>query len=228
MLDRGAPLLAGIAVIVALVVFLPDLDDEWEPPPPPEPAFLAAWERSRTEELVVRSDFTRTFPDGREVVVEQRLVQRPPDDQLTIGGGTANGRIGGEIVRCSVRVGDDAPTCVEGGPAPPYDEVVAAELDELAELVDPDHGIYGLDADEDAPGCFTLTLLVDLPTPPYGTAARLCFDEATGALVDVRVERDEAVDRVEAVEVRTEVTAADLRADDLGESVGVGEPEPEP
>jgi hypothetical protein len=223
--DRGRVgiVVAGVLVVAlvaagVLALVLRDDGDGDAGPPPAEAAdaLLEAWERSRTVEVVVRSDFTRTFPDGREVAYAQRLVQRPPDDRLVIGAGSASGRLDGRIIRCNV-VDGGPPECVQGQEAVPYDEEVAAELADLASLVDPDTGAYEVRVDEE--GCFGLTLVAEVFAPPYGNTARFCFDEASGATSEAVIERDEAVDRTEAVEIRTEVTAADLRADDIGEPI---------
>jgi hypothetical protein len=224
MFERVGPLVAAVLLIVGLALVLP----EPERPAPfedPVPAFLAAYERSRTAELVVESTFTRTVADGRELRYEQRLVQRPPDDRLVIGAGSATGRIGGRIVRCTV-VTAGPPTCVQGAAAPPYAEEVDAEVSALAALVEGRASAYDVDAvdpDGETPSaCFALELRAAMLSPPYGTAARFCFDAATGALADVEVVRDESTDRTVADEIRTEVTSADLRAADLGEPVATG------
>jgi hypothetical protein len=228
MFERVAPLVAAVLVAVGLVLVLPERDRP-APPEDPVPAFLAAYERSRTEELVVAATFTRTVADGRELQYEQRVVQRPPDDRLVIGAGSATGRIGGRIIRCNTVAGAE-PTCVQGAAAPPYAEEVDAELAALAALIDGPGRAYDLDAadagdDAGAGGslaCFALELRVALLSPPYGSAARFCFDTATGALADVEVVRDDSTDRTVAAEIRTEVTSADLRAADLGEPVATG------
>ncbi|HET6663105.1 MAG TPA: hypothetical protein VFG94_02555, partial [Acidimicrobiales bacterium] len=209
MFERVGPLVAAVLVVVGLVLVLPD-DEPPAPDEDPVPAFLAAYERSRTVELVVESTFTRTVADGRELRYEQRIVQRPPDDRLVIGAGSATGRIGGRIVRCTV-VAEGAPTCVQGAAAPPYAEEVAAELSALRALVEGAARPYDVDAVEAADGevlsaCFALELQAAMLSPPYGTAARFCFDTATGALADVEVVRDESTDRTVADEIRTEVT----------------------
>jgi hypothetical protein len=219
MLEREGPLVAAVVAVAALVAVFPPSDSEpTAPSEPPEATFLAAYERGLTVEAVVDSVFTRTVADGRELSFEQRLVQRPPDDRLVIGAGTATGRIDGRLVRCSAATGELV--CTQGGEAPPYEEEVADEVAALASLLSPDTGIYEVDVDDD--GCFALDLVTEVLSPPYGTSAEFCFDEATGVQRLVEVIRDEATDRTEAVEIRTEVTDADLRPDDLGEPVVTG------
>ena len=219
MLEREGPVIAAVVVTAALVALVPSSDPERpDSSEPPETAFLQAYERSLTVEAVVDSVFTRTVTDGRELSFDQRLVQRPPDDRLVIGAGTAVGRIDGRVVRCSSATGELI--CTQGDEAPPYDEEVADEVAALASLVDPDTGAYEVTTVDD--GCFALDLVVEVLSPPYGTSAEFCFDDATGVQRSVEVVRDEATDRTEAVEIRTEVTDADLRPDDLGEPVVTG------
>jgi hypothetical protein len=218
MLERVGPIVVSVLVVVALVLVFGG--DDPEPPPDPsqvEP-FLDAYERSRSVESVVESVFTRTTAEGRELSYDQRVVQRPPDDRLVIGAGTAVGRIGGRIVRCNTDA-SGGPACEQGGRAVPYAEEVAAEIDRLAQWVAPDTGAYDVVLDEE---CFRLDLVVAMFSPPYGIEARFCFDDDTGVLREVVVERPEGTDHTVAVDIRTEVTAEDLRAADLGDPVSTG------
>jgi hypothetical protein len=217
MLERVGPVVAAVLVLAVLVVVFPPRDPEpLVATEPPQPAFLAAYERSRTVEAVVRSSFLRTLADGRELAYEQRLVQRPPDDRLVVGAGSASGRLGGDLVRCNAGE-EGTPSCVRGGEAPPYDEEVAGEVADLAALVDADTGAYRLS--DLGSGCFELVLRVRVPSPPYGNRTTYCFDADTGVVASLVVERPEAVDRLEALSITTEVTDADLRADDIGTAI---------
>src|SRR5688572_6754577 len=119
------PLLAAAAITAALVVVLPGDGDEAAPPSADPAGFLAAYERSRASELLVDLTFTRTFNDGRVLEYETRLVQRPPEDVLVVGAGSASGRLRGRIVRCNAVAAGTPPECIDGGDAPPYEEVVA-------------------------------------------------------------------------------------------------------
>lgn len=212
------PVVAAVAIVVGLVLVLPDDEPPARTPAPDPTEFVAAYERSRTAELVVDSTFTRTFNDGRELAYETQLIQRPPDDVLVVGAGSASGRLGGRITRCNATAADAPPDCIRSADAPPYAEEVAQEVASLEALLD---GVYDLDRDD--AGCWILTLeLVSLPAAPYGGAARFCFDEASGALRSLEVRRPEAVERTEAVSIRTEVQDADLRVASLGEPVATG------
>src|SRR5690606_18262292 len=100
MLERLGPVVGGLLVTALLVVVLPAVDGEvvtGQIPVEGQAAvdgFLAAYERSWLVEAVVVSETRRTMADGRELAYEQRLVQRPPEDRLVIGAGTASGRVG--------------------------------------------------------------------------------------------------------------------------------------
>jgi hypothetical protein len=213
---RGAALVLLLAVSAAVVLVLRDRGDDDAAPADLEP-FLAAYERSRTEELVVTGTFLRTLNDGRQLEYERTVVQRPPDDHLVIGAGSASGRIGGRIVRCNVEAEGTPPTCTQGPEAPPYDDEVAREVDVLRELL---AGAYSLTDAGD--GCWDLLLEVAVLSPPYGGAARFCFDEDSGAQRYLEVRREEGIDVTEATEIRTEVTDADLRPGTLGEPIATG------
>ena len=220
MLERFGPVIGGLVVMALLVVWLGDPDDDAPAEPPTVGGqeavdeFLDAYERSWLVEAVVVSETLRTMADGRELAYEQRLVQRPPDDRLVIGAGSASGRVGGRTVRCTT-VDDTVPQCADGGEAPDYQAYVDDQLASLAEMVEPGVGMYELTSSGD--GCFHLELRLRVLTPPYGIESTFCFDEEVGVLREVEVVRPEATDRTTALEVRTAVTDADLRAADLGD-----------
>lgn len=179
----------------------------------PVQAFVDAYERSRTATFVVEQRFTRTVPGRGELGYERRLVQRPPDDRLLVGGGSAEGRLDGRVIRCTTEPSGTS-ACVEGPPAGDYGEEVAAEVAELERLVGGANPAYRVEAGET--GCFALQLRLAILTPPYGDLAGFCFDQPTGALTRFEIHRGEAVDLVEALAIRDEVTPADLRIGDLG------------
>lgn len=209
-----AVVIVAIAVAAAVVLLDDDGDDGGSTPSDAVDEFLDAYERSRTETFVVEQRFTRTTPGGQQLSFDRRLVQQPPDDRLVVGGGAAEGRLDGRVVRCSTAP-DGTSRCDEGPPAGPYDEEVEAELAELQQLVVGESPVYVVERGE--PGCYALRLRVVIPSPPYGELAGFCFDEATGAPTRVEVRREEATDVTEAVDIRTQVTEADLRPGDLGD-----------
>lgn len=207
-------LISALVVAAVLAVVPGDDDDGDAAGADPVAAFLAAYERSRTATFVVEQRFIRTVPGRGELRYDRRLVQRPPDDRLLVGGGSAEGRLDGRIVRCSTAP-DGTSQCTEGPEADAYADDVAAEVAELRDLVAGERPVYEVAAGE--PGCWALRLRLAIPSPPYGDLAGFCFDAATGAPARLEIRRDQAVDVVEAVEIRAEVTAADLRPGDLGD-----------
>ena len=209
--DRVWPVAVGVAAFAGLVGAFAVTDSDREVAADAVADFLAAYERSRTATFVVEQTFARTAPDGRSITYERRLVQRPPDDRLLVGGGNAEGRLDGRVVRCSTAP-DGSAVCQQGPPADRYDEEVAAEVGELRRYLTE---LYFLSPGD--PGCWVLELVEEFPSPPYGEEATFCFDAATGAPTLLEVVRPEATDVTEAVAVRSTVTAADLDPGDLGE-----------
>jgi hypothetical protein len=209
------PVLAAAAITAVLVAVLPGDPERTRVVPDDTEGFVAAYERSRTAELLVDSTFTRTFNDGRELAYETILIQRPPDDILVVGAGSASGRLGGLLTRCNAAAADAPPNCIRSDEqARPYAEQVADEVDAMRSLVDE---VY--DVARDDAGCFVLDLAVALPDAPYGGAARFCFDDASGALQSLEVRKPEAVERTEAVSIATAVSDADLRLVTLGDPI---------
>lgn len=179
-------------------------------------AFIEAYERSRTGTYVVESLFERTFPGGNGFSSTATIAQRPPDRvERRLGSVTA--RVDGRVVLCSTTAAGRY-RCQSGRSRRSYRTIVEREVDTLRSYVEGDAPLYGVAADGD-PGpsptgaeqtCFDLEQVRTLPAPPYGTAARFCFDDATGALVELRIERDEALDVTTATSVRETVRAADV------------------
>jgi len=214
---RFALLAASVVVLVIDVgLVVARTGDDADPGVPAED-LLDAYRRSREVTFAEVRTFTRTAPDGRSLSYEERLVQVPPDDRLLIGGGAASGRLDGRVLRCSTDAAG-ASRCFEGDEASPWEEEVAAEVGNFEALVVGPDRLYDVEAGPED-GCFTLVLARDMLAPPYGDQAVFCFDEATGAPSRVEIHRPEAVDLVEATEIRTEVTPADLRPAELGDLV---------
>ena len=174
-------------------------------------ALLGTWRASRSATFVVESDFSRTLPDGQQLQETTRLVQRPPNDRLTIGFGSASGRLGGKIYRCAAQQ-DGSSKCLTSVDAPDYASEVDAEVNSLAGYVDGARPLYRVIDFADSPGrCYRLDLAIDIPAPPYGRHALFCFDRATLAPSLTVIERDEATDRTQARVIRGAVTDADLQ-----------------
>jgi hypothetical protein len=173
-------------------------------------AFVDAWERSRTATFVVRSDFHRETTAGGELDSEVLLVQRPPD-HLVHQFGSVEGRLDGRQVGCSPDPAGQT-VCRPAGPRSDtsYDETVAREIETFGEYVFGDaHPLYRVRADGD--GCYDLRLTRLLPSAPYGDEARFCFDDETGAITFIRIERSEGIDVTEMVEIRTDVRETDFQ-----------------
>lgn len=205
MLAAAGGVLSGLALTAVMA-------SNWRPEPEPvtgdpaEEAFVAAWERSRLGTFYVASEFHRTTPNG-ELESVHEVAQRPPDVVRREFGGI-EGRIGNRSISCTLDP-DDRERCTQGGAdLPPYDEEVAEEVARWDNYFVGSVPLYRVEMHED--GCFDLSLTRLSPSPPYGNWARFCFDDATGAMVYAEVHRDEGTDLLEAIEVRSSVSDADL------------------
>jgi hypothetical protein len=187
--------------------------------------FLAAWERSRLATYVVKSDFTRTLPDGNQLKSNTTTVQQPPDTRLVSGLGSVSGRLNGKIVGCAGSP-DGQAGCVVGGAAPDYRAEVDAEVDSLESYVTGNRPLYQVVDFGDAPThCFRLDLAIAVPSPPYGDHALFCFDRPTGAPALTEIQRPEATDQTVAREIRTDIRPDDLQIPaDRGPVVGLPGP----
>lgn len=213
---RSVPLalvgaVAGVLVgagIVGVLVVLGAFDvDEREPDA--QDQLIAAYERSRNVTYAFDGEFVRTMPDGRRLESGAFVVQRPPDE-LRRQLGSTSGRLGSRRINCAVDV-EGRFQCAPGAEVPPWDAMVADELDNLRSYFDPVAPVYA--AYRLGGGCFELQLLArSLPDPPYGRRAELCFDGPTGAMRSIEIEHEGgAVDRLEAVAVRATVSTEDFR-----------------
>jgi len=190
-------------------------------------AFVEAYERSRTGTYVVESVFQRTFPGGSGFTSSATIAQRPPNRvERRLGSVTA--RVDGRVVLCST-TGDGRYRCQSGRSRRSYRSVVEREVDTLRGYVEGDVPLYAVDADEagspEGQACFDLEQVRPLPAPPYGTAARFCFDDDTGALVLLRIERDEATDVTTATSVRGTVRDRDVEPPEDGDRAPAAEGE---
>lgn len=173
--------------------------------------FVAAWERSRLGTYVVESTLQRTFPAGNGFSADRTTAQRPPD-RLERSLGSVNARLEGGVVRCRTEQGRYR--CTTGRAERSFRALVRDEVETMQSYVAGDVPLYSVEADGE---CFDLTQILQLPAPPYGTEARFCFDDETGAITYVRVVRDEATDVTEATDVRAEVRDEDLEPPENGD-----------
>ena len=219
---RRAPVFILVALVIVVAgVGVATRDDSSRgaarPEPPPATVlsgdeavtrFLDAWERSRTGTFVMRSQFRRILTDGQRLERIVVTVQAPPE-HLTIDGGSITGVLDGVRVACSV---DDegARECREGAEVEngAYSRSVDTQLETLAGYVTGPNRLYEVTVD--AEDCFVLAQDRHLPAAPFGTQGRFCFDAETGALSFTEIARPEGTDRLEATEIRAEVTEADL------------------
>lgn len=181
--------------------------------------FVEAWERSRFGTYVVESTLERSFPDGSGFSSERSVAQRPPD-RLERSVGSITSRLEGQVVLC--RTEQRRYRCSSGRAGRSYRALVRDEVEALRGYVEGPVPLYAVVADG---ACFDLSQVRPLPAPPYGTEARFCFDDETGALTYIRVERDEAVDVTEATTLRAEVRDDDLRPPENGDPSTAAVPE---
>ncbi|MEE9415359.1 MAG: hypothetical protein V3V01_08740 [Acidimicrobiales bacterium] len=176
--------------------------------------FLQDWKRFRTEEFLAESIMTRTRPDGERLEVRQILAQRP-GDRLLRGLSGIDGYLGGVAVFCtgtSATVeGDPTKACRDLEGAPGIDEALQTELETLAALVVGEVPVYRLLRTEEA--CWELLLTTETLDAPYGERTVMCFDPDTGVMrSSTTAFGNDLLEEVETVNVRLEVTDADLRA----------------
>lgn len=178
--------------------------------------FLDDFETSLTATFTARSTFERRRGEDLLLADDLTVVQRPPD-RLTRREGSVSGRLDGQAVSCTGS-GDDA-VCLVGSEPVDVDAEVEDQTATLRGYVTGPELLYGVSAMEptevtrlggEDDRCYSLELLRQLPVAPYGTLARFCFDPDTGAPTLLRVERPEAVDLTQAVELSGRVTDEDL------------------
>src|SRR5438067_12287601 len=179
----AAGLLVGGLAIAALA--------RWDRPRSPAgPEFVAAWGRRLTGTYAVVDRIDRHLLNGRSLVSEVRLAQRPPD-RLRVGAEGVDGRVNGRLLGCVAVPGADI-QWRDGGSAPPYQQDVDRQVRLLRRLVIGPRRAY--DVHRVGDGCYRLELRARILAPPYGEDATFCFDEATGAPLRSTVRRAEGTD----------------------------------
>lgn len=166
---------------------------------------LEAWWRSRLATYRVESEFVRTLDDGSSLRLDRVVVQRPPD-VVVQQSGTVRAEVDGQIVRCTPGP-DDSLTCTSGLSEADYRARAEAELEVLVSWLRGEPPIYELSRED---GCFHLELVRAVLEPPYGRSADLCFDQVSGALRRLRIERRGSVDEIVARSISTDVDESDL------------------
>ncbi len=209
--------LAAVAASIAFVVF--DSGDENAAPVdlPTEvndeatvASFLTAWERFRLGVFVITSEFTRTLDDGSVLTAPRGLAQSPPVRVTSEFANASTSYVDGEVACTTDELGFFS--CLEAGlDMEAYRAELQAEQIVLASYLSDSPPLYVIDQLDD--GCFEFLIAQVMALPPYGSRALFCFDDATGALERQLVVRESATDEVRAIEIRTDVTAEDLRID---------------
>lgn len=174
--------------------------------------FVTAWERSRSATFVAKGTFERRSEfTGARVSSEDFVAQRPPRRMHRQLGGV-EGRNDDRLLVCPAPPdgGDRPGACRLGDPGgPTYAESVVAEVRALGPMVAGRNPLYTVR--EVTAGCFALEQIRVEPRAPFGIRARFCFDEATGAPSERRVEYEGGIVEVVAVtDVSAEVMDADL------------------
>jgi hypothetical protein len=177
-------------------------------PVPTKPAteeFLAAYARSLETTYVVEARFTRRLDSGRTLQSAAFVAQRPPD-RITREFGGINGIVNGHQIACST----DTAGQYHCGPAAAAQDYTAMSAQQVATMRSYFGAPPAYRVSKAGDHCFDLVQARPLPTPPYGSAARMCFDPVSGAMSYLREDLEGAVDTFEAVTIRTAVSAADF------------------
>lgn len=224
-----AAALSPLAAVAVLAALLGDPGGDASPPPsvPARPSgnpavsepelrmeLLVAYERSRRQTWLVEFDFRRRLGNGGRLDLRVIELNRPPD-HLVAGLGGLSGRVDGQRVACGDVEGQAV--CAPGGPAVPYEEELANQLGELRDVLQPPAKWYAVEEGRprvvagERTRCYLLRRIVDVPAPPYGERAEYCF-AADGVPLLTRIERREGTDERVAVEVRRQVSEADIEA----------------
>lgn len=168
--------------------------------------FLAAYQRSLEGTYVVQADFTRRLDSGATLTSSAMVAQRPPDTIRRQFGGIS-GTIGGKIVGCTTEP-DGTFHCSPAADAPPFEETVQQSVETMTSYFTEAPPLYR--AVRYGSDCFELIQNRPSAILPYGSQARFCFDDATGA-IKVLIERLEgAIDSFEATEIRGSVSPQDF------------------
>jgi hypothetical protein len=169
-------------------------------------AYIDAWRRSQAGAWKVQLRWVRDTRGGGHLEDGVTIAQRPPD-RLVVGAGAVEARRGDRMLACAA--GEDGRLrCRDAGAALPYDEEVARGAAVLTEQLRGPRRLY--DVARSGANCYELRLRVRYPAAPFGSRARLCFDEASGAPTLREIVRAEGTDRQQAVAVSGEVDDADL------------------
>jgi len=167
-----------------------------------------AWRRYRTGTFVVDAEWSRTKAGSDESLRSGVLLAQRPPDRVLEQFGAIRGSLNGEEIRCSTDPVGVYRCYQSDRPAPDYAAEVESELAAWRSYVSGPAPLYAITGD--GAGCFDLELLRAAPDPPYGRAARLCFDPDSGALRLLRRDLGTMVEEQSASSIRTDVRTADF------------------
>lgn len=170
-------------------------------------AFIEAWERHRRSTYLATGTFRRVTAVGGEILTPASVAQRPPL-RVAVQMGTVDARGAGGSQQCT-GVSEGSLECTPQAAAADYEAEVAAEVAAWRSYFVGSPPLY-LVARGDAPGCFELIIGTVVPNAPYGDRAELCFDEETGGLRRLLIEREAGTDELEMTTMSAHVDDADL------------------
>jgi len=200
---------AVVGSVVALALVLGGALDDRVPKVPAADAsaeFLAAYQRSLEGTYVVHADFTRRLDSGAILTSSAMVAQRPPDTLRKQFGGIS-GTVNGHIVGCTTKP-DGGFHCSPTADAPPFEQTVQQSVQTMTSYFTETPPLYR--AVRYGKDCFELIQNRPSAVLPYGSQARFCFDEVTGAVTTLIEKLEGAVDTFEATEVRGSVTPEDF------------------
>ena len=172
--------------------------------------FLNAWRTSRSVEAVVSYDEQREREGGSTISASGMLVQAPPQ-RLESHFGSVEGILDGAPATCEPSV--DGPRVCRRSTTGSGDfaDQINSEIDNLRLLFTTSPATYRILSGE--PGCYSLTLLVEVGGAPFGRTASLCFDEATGVLTRSEITFAGGLTETKAAtSIKPSATAADFGA----------------
>lgn len=169
--------------------------------------FIQAWTQYRTGTFVVRGTTTRRN-GGAESEFPYSLAQRPPDRTVhQYGGGKSTA--GQADVMCLVDP-ENQSSCTEQPKATEsYEDALNGEITSfLAYFYAADPPLYEVVSKGD--GCYELLLRREMQLAPYGFSSLMCFDDETGALVELYQQGENGIEHMIVDSVSPNVTDSDL------------------
>ncbi len=171
-------------------------------------AFLDAWRRFRTNDMLVVSTFERRQTNG-ETLESTSVLLQTADSRITSRLGNVEGFRGNSRVTCASNLEDRSFECQEIPSQQTPEDRLATEFANLSEYftgVPPFYRVRTLET-----GCFELVLTRNIIGAEYGRLSVFCFDPASGAMRSAETTFDTGVvDVTTAVQIETAVSEADF------------------